>query len=76
VQAGTIDDLVNYMKDGYWAYVNQVQPWKSITNDQNNIVYYCTQPLDTQAEIDMAVAAMALWQDVADITLQSVDFPS
>jgi Ca2+-binding RTX toxin-like protein len=65
---GTISDLASYMLWNYWMDVEEGEtpPWMDILG-QNHIVYYCTDLLATQAEKDMATAAMQLWYDVANI---------
>jgi Ca2+-binding RTX toxin-like protein len=70
-QPGTNFDLAFYMLINYWAAMGMSSPlgqWAA----QGNVIYYCTEGLDTEAEEDMADAAMLLWQDVIPITLQKV----
>jgi Ca2+-binding RTX toxin-like protein len=55
----------------YWADYKDggLPPWVTWL-DNNNVITYSTQPLDTDAAKDMALAAMQLWQDVANISFR------
>jgi Ca2+-binding RTX toxin-like protein len=77
MQPGTLTELADYMLNGYWQedFVDETPPWQTIQGFGNG-VGYSTQPLDTQAEKDMAIAAMALWQDVANVTFTYVASPA
>ena len=63
--------LVNYW---FEQAGGETPPWVQVTN-YGSVIYYSTQPLDTDVEKDMAVAAMQLWQDVANVTFSYVPDP-
>ena len=64
---GTLKNFAQYMLVDYWLDNGQLPECKDVL-DAGQVVTYDAAGLDTQAEKDMAIAAMQLWQDVANIT--------
>ena len=69
---GTLNDLANYLTDGYWN--DNGGMGRSWDTSRDNVITVNINGLESQAERDLAFWAMEAWEMVADLQFQVVSF--
>jgi serralysin len=68
IEAGTVDELAEYLTDGYWA--DNGMSRRSFDTTASNVITVNISDLNS-TERDLAAAAMEAWEMVADIDFQT-----